>query len=481
MSHQARDTTSRPFYLVAVHGGAGYHSPVSDSSVNRNLRAAISSTLATFAVTTAPVIGAASSTIDNTHSSGSSSALDAVTTLIAALEDAPDFNAGYGSNLTFDGDVECDASLMSSTAEDGDGDGDGMTVEGSTAHPHVYPPSSPPSPSSFSFGSVGAVPGVRNPVLLARRVLEGRRRRRPQRREPEQASGPGRDLGLGLGTGTGTGTGTGMGRVPPLMLVGEGAVRFARAQGVPVVDSPREMVAPRAREEWAVWRERLGRWKGEERASAWAPAEGGGGPSDHDPETLGIMPVDARQDTVGAVVLVGGDDVRRQERQVAAGVSSGGLLLKHPGRVGEAAIFGAGCWAERSSGGRSVACSVSGQGELIVQSSLARTLAERIAASAEDEDGHDILRSVLVDQFYGRWRQRGEHQPAVGVLLITQGMNGSEHTARLWCAFTTQSMAIAYASSRHPKPKATVLRNTAHEFRNDDDGRPPLFIASFPC
>ena len=62
-------------------------------------------------------------------------------------------------------------------------------------------------------------------------------------------------------------------------------------------------------------------------------------------------------------------------------------------------MFGAGCWAERLGGGRSVACSVSGQGELIVQSSLAKTLAERVATTAEG-DTHDTLRSVLVDHFY---------------------------------------------------------------------------------
>jgi hypothetical protein len=77
------------------------------------------------------------------------------------------------------------------------------------------------------------------------------------------------------------------------------------------------------------------------------------------------------------------------------------------------------------------------------------------------------------------------------------------YTARLWCAFTTQSMAVAYASSRQPKPKvrlllaatqyvdivfsvnwrsyqATVLRNTTHDFSNEN-GRPPFFITTLPC
>jgi taspase (threonine aspartase 1) len=66
-------------------------------------------------------------------------------------------------------------------------------------------------------------------------------------------------------------------------------------------------------------------------------------------------------------------------------------------------VFGAGCWAERLTDGRSIACSVSGQGELIMQSSIAKTLAERIAAEG---DTHDVLRSVLVDHFYSALRCR---------------------------------------------------------------------------
>ncbi|KAN0114000.1 N-terminal nucleophile aminohydrolase [Russula decolorans] len=428
----------QPLYIIAAHGGAGYHQPASDSSLKCSLRAAISSALPAFSGATARS-GITSSDGSSSESSSSWSALDATTSVITALEDHPDFNAGYGSNLTFDGQVECDASLMSSTTEE-------------RSLPSL--PSSSSPPSSYSFGSVGAVRGVRNPVLLARCVLEERIRGRER----------------------------GMRRVPPLMLVGEGAVQFARERGVRVVDAPdsEEMIASGAREEWRMWRERCSRWKGDDDGfeSRGLPQGGEKELEDAELERLRV-----RQDTVGAVVLVGDSDTKardvEQKLEVAAGVSSGGILLKHSGRVGEAAIFGSGCWAERSSGGRSVACSVSGQGELIMQLFLAKTLAERTVASTEG-DTHEVLRSVLVDQFYDKWNQRGEHQPAVGVLLLTQGVDGDESTTRLWCAFTTQSMAIAYASSRQPKPKARVLRNTAHDFSNEN-GRPPFFITTLPC
>lgn len=68
------------------------------------------------------------------------SSLDAVTEATKALEDSPLTNSGFGSNLTIDGKVECDASVMN--GED------------------------------LNFGAVGAVSGVKNPVELAKRLCQ---------------------------------------------------------------------------------------------------------------------------------------------------------------------------------------------------------------------------------------------------------------------------------------------------------------------
>jgi taspase (threonine aspartase 1) len=260
-------------YIIAAHGGAGYHPSSSDSSLKRSLRAAISSALPAFSGATARS-GITSSGSSSSDSSSSWSALDATTAVIAALEDDPDFNAGYGSNLTFDGQVECDASLMFST----------------TAEERSLPSLPSPPSFSYSFGSVGAVRGVHNPVLLARCVLEERTRERER------------------------GPGIGMGRVPPLMLVGEGAVQFARQRGVRVVEAE-EMVAPRAREEWRVWRERCSRWKDDDDGFGSKGLLQG---EEKELENAKLVPLRVRQDTVGAVVLVG--DVE-QKLEAAAGVS----------------------------------------------------------------------------------------------------------------------------------------------------------------
>jgi L-asparaginase / beta-aspartyl-peptidase len=67
-------------------------------------------------------------------------ALDAVEAAVRSLEDHPRFNAGRGSVLTREGTVETDASIM---------EGDRLRN-----------------------GAVAAVSGVRNPITLARRILE---------------------------------------------------------------------------------------------------------------------------------------------------------------------------------------------------------------------------------------------------------------------------------------------------------------------
>ena len=67
------------------------------------------------------------------------SAIEAATEATMVLEDAGETNAGYGSNLTELGTVEMDAGLM---------DGD-----------------------SLLFGAVGAVPGIKNPIQVAKLLV----------------------------------------------------------------------------------------------------------------------------------------------------------------------------------------------------------------------------------------------------------------------------------------------------------------------
>ena len=85
---------------------------------------------------------------------------------------------------------------------------------------------------------------------------------------------------------------------------------------------------------------------------------------------------DAVTDTVGVVVM-------DNTGNVASTVSSGGIALKQPGRVGQASCFGCGCWAQKSqpSTGKpyTVGISTTGCGEHLVRTFLARECGEALS------------------------------------------------------------------------------------------------------
>jgi L-asparaginase / beta-aspartyl-peptidase len=109
------------------------------------------------------------------------SALDACEAAVRLMEDDPIFDAGVGSVLTSAGTVELDAALM-----------DGRTLR---------------------YGAVANLQHIRNPISLARQVLDG----------------------------------------PATLLVGAGAEAFAVAQGTPLIAN-QELIVERERRLWEQWR-----------------------------------------------------------------------------------------------------------------------------------------------------------------------------------------------------------------------------------
>ncbi|CAO2650324.1 Nn.00g016160.m01.CDS01 [Neocucurbitaria sp. VM-36] len=117
-------------------------------------------------------------------------ALDAVEAAIKTLEDREITNAGYGSNLAMDGVVECDASVVDHLGRS---------------------------------GAVGAVAQIKNPISLARMV------------HAHSMS----SLSLR--------------RVPPNLLVAQGATEFAAEMGIPILPHD-ALISPAAKERWVRWR-----------------------------------------------------------------------------------------------------------------------------------------------------------------------------------------------------------------------------------
>jgi L-asparaginase / beta-aspartyl-peptidase len=152
------------------------------------------------------------------------SALDAVVATVRALEDHPLFNAGVGSLLTVEGTVEMDASVMVALPPP-------PRPRRSAASARERAAALGPRPrAELRAGAVAVITRVRNPILLARAVME---------------------------------------LTPHVLMAGAGAERLARRAGIALC-RPAELVTPRARERWRAALER--------RAEAAGTAAAGGGP-----------------------------------------------------------------------------------------------------------------------------------------------------------------------------------------------------------
>lgn len=119
----------------------------------------------------------------------------------------------------------------------------------------------------------------------------------------------------------------------PVLLAGDGAVRFAQAQGYGPADL-------RTSEQLAIWQ-----------AARLRGMDGTRSPFTGRPVSI--------SETVGCVAVTA-------DGRLAAGSSTGGIFLKRVGRVGDAAVSGAGIYADDR-----IAALCSGQGEVAIELSLA--------------------------------------------------------------------------------------------------------------
>jgi beta-aspartyl-peptidase (threonine type) len=185
-----------------------------------------------------------------------SASLDAVVAAITLMEDSPLFNAGKGAVFTNAGTNELDTSIM-----------DGRTLKA---------------------GAAAGLKRVKNPILLARLVME---------------------------------------QSPHVMMTGEGAESFAAQKGLELVD-PKYFYTE---ERW----QQLQRVKEAEKSP----------PPKQSKLEKGLQPFDEHKfGTVGAVAL-------DRAGNLGAGTSTGGMTNKRFGRVGDSPIIGAGTYADNETCG----------------------------------------------------------------------------------------------------------------------------------
>ena len=166
----------------------------------------------------------------------------------------------------------------------------------------------------------------------------------------------------------------------------------------------------------------------------------------------------------------------------------------------QAAVFSAGCWAQSSHTNKGVATSVSGKAlpiamllslefyeQALVKQSCAFLLLELLVKSSPamramktcdiylqmnflvSPNTEGVLKHEVIDAAGVRAGPAGQTPSAGAVILSKETRDDgtivrasesglllvlliNEHAARLWCAFNTASMAVAYASSDAPQP-----------------------------
>jgi beta-aspartyl-peptidase (threonine type) len=245
--------------------------------------------------------------------------LDAVEAAVTHLEDSPFFNAGRGAVFNAEGKNEMDASIM-----------DG---------------------SSLQAGAVAGVHNIRNPILLARKVMTDS---------------------------------------PHVMLMGEGALVFAREHDIEFADDDYFYTEQR-------WEQlQKAKLKGSDKSAA----------------VDGEYP-DRWMSTVGAVAL-------DSHGNLAAATSTGGMTNKSYGRVGDSPIIGAGTYADN----RSCAVSATGHGEYFIRATVARDICARM-------------------QYQGVSLQQAADAVVMGELVNMGGTGGIisvDHKGNIALVFNTEGM-----------------------------------------
>ncbi|KAI0140474.1 nucleophile aminohydrolase [Xylariaceae sp. FL1272] len=491
----------RPVAAIFIHAGAGYHSTANE---HIHLEACAD---------------AARASIKLMRRGGS--AVDAVELAIRTLEDNEITNAGFGSNLTIEGTVECDATVVDHYGRS---------------------------------GACGAVPNIKNPISLAKWILQ-----------------------CSLNPLT-------LRRIPPNLLVGEGARDFAKDCHLPGLTPNEALVSKTSRDRFKRWQEDLNRagetrgrpttpptqerldqermtaqeahpslrdhanailtgtwnegqpdspmigsrWQTPKSASpATQPSTSPRATVERNPLSFlgsalsmnkysygktapstsqnarksrynpypppkpnggdmnasnGTPPLRKRSssslnlhdrvgddpdsddeinDTVGAIAI-------DQDGYMAAGSSSGGIGMKHRGRVGPAALVGIGTAvipaADDDPDGICVAAVTSGTGEHMATTMASQRCAERLyqervrlssGREVDESDEMAILTSFIKNEFLNHPGVANScSTPAIGVMAVKKGPNGYY----LSFAHNTDSFALASMSSNDREPACVMSR-----------------------
>ena len=258
-----------------------------------------------------------------------------------------------------------------------------------------------------------------------------------------------------------------------VMLVGEGAEKFAVTQGF-----PREnLLTDKSRKEWLLWKETHSDWWGASLSSPdWrsrlrrrALSEGWHEQLERMNEIaaqIGIPP-ESRMDAIRYIVFpptgTSHCSALNAKGEISGCTTTSGLAWKIPGRVGDSAIIGAGCYTDQDVG----SAGATGSGEENIKVAGAHTILESMQRGMSPlEAGMDALQRIVRN--YNGDKERLQYVDMVYYILRKDGAYAG---VSLWEGYS--DVATPHRIAIHDGTKR--LEKTASLFRGVSQIWPPLF------
>lgn len=185
-----------------------------------------------------------------------------------------------------------------------------------------------------------------------------------------------------------------------VMLVGDGALRFARAQGF----KEEELLTERAREAWLRWKSSLSE------EDDWL-----------DPDEAAEK---LHQRPTGTITCLALD----RSGNLSGVTTTSGLAFKIPGRVGDSPIIGAGLYVDNDTG----AAGATGRGEAVILSGGSRIVVENMRRGMSPEAAiRDVLKRIARQTTEPRLRDE-KGRPRFNVTLYAVRKDGAYASGSLW-------------------------------------------------
>lgn len=195
-----------------------------------------------------------------------------------------------------------------------------------------------------------------------------------------------------------------MERSDHVLLVGDGALRFARAQGF----AEEELLTEKSRKIWLYWKQ----WMSRE--DDWIPPP----PEDVDPAILERFT--RPTGTIHCAAMNADGDI-------SCVTSTSGLAFKMPGRVGDSAVIGAGLYVDNAIG----SCGSTGRGEANLQNLCSFAAVELMRhGMTPQEAGLEVLRRVAVNT--EPRLQKPDGRPDFNLKFYLIGKDGAHAAATMW-------------------------------------------------